>query len=460
MSYEINPESASDNAPKIGVFEYSYLLMLLLYAGRSINFFNIMQVVDNPIGALIPVIFSAIIAFKWKIEFSVTFYLLLFFFALYFVAVSIKFYVVQPTFLITYYFFFFTTYVAVKSLRFNVFILFEQILFIFAAISLFFWSLEVALGGDSLYAIFSRFAFQPPVSNVSGNGMSAIFYTIQSYETNLINNATIARNCGFAWEPGSFAVYLCIGVFVNLFISEKSKYSKIRFWVLFLAIVTTQSTTGYVILMLISLLYLFNKDMKKVLLMLPVIILAFTAVSSLPFMKEKIIGLIGETENLDDLLYMSYGRETSVTPQRFTSLIITWKDFVDNPILGLAAHYEEQWTYKIGSKISAISGIGNLMAQFGIVGTLFFFVYGIKSSIVFSRHFKYRGTLLLFLMLFGVTISYSVVFMPLVMCFWMFALFENNKNEEPIKPSTGSSVSNSVTGNQFNNITHGIYPDN
>lgn len=447
MAYDFNADSISENTPKIGALEYFYVLMLLLYAGRSVVFFEIMQVKDNPLGALIPVVFSGIMAFKWKIRFSVTFYLLLFFFALYFVAVSLKYYVIQPTFLITYYFLFFTAYVAIKTLRFNVFTIFEYILFIFAVISLFFWSAEVALGGDTLYGIFSRFAFQPPYSNVSGNGMSAIFYTIQSYETNLINNASIARNCGFAWEPGSFAVYLCMGVFINLFISEKSKYSKYRFWALFLAIVTTQSTTGYVILMLISLLYLFNKDMKKVLLMLPVIIIVFVAVSSLPFMKEKIIDLIGETENINDLLYMSYGRETSVTPQRFTSLMITWKDFTDNPLLGLAAHYEDQWTYKIGSRISAISGIGNLMAQFGIVGTLFFFVYGIKSSIIFSRHFKYRGTMLLFLMLLGVTVSYSVVFVPFVMCFWMFALFEDNKSEEEIKPSTESRVSNSVTAN-------------
>jgi hypothetical protein len=424
MQLETEINKPLTDSPKLGVLEYLYVLMLILYSGRSIEFFETIQIMSNPAGALLPVIFSGIMAFKWRIYFNVNFYMLLFFFALYFVAVSVKFYVIQPTFLVTYYFLFFVVYVAIKSLKYNIFIIYEIILFYFAVISLFFWSMQVALGGDTLYAIFGKFAFQPPMSTVSGNGLSAIFYTIQSYETNLINNATIARNCGFAWEPGSFAVYVCMGIFINLFLIKRDKFATIRFWVLFIAVVSTQSTTGYVIMMLIGLLYLFNRDLKKVLLLLPVAVIVFVAVSSLPFMKEKIVDLIGETENIDELLYMSYGRERNVTPQRFTSLLITWRDFKAHPILGLAAHYEEEWTYKLGSRISAISGIGNLMSQFGLVGTIFFFFIGIRSSIDFSRFFRYKGTLLLFLMLFGVTISYSVVFKPFVMCFWMYSLFE------------------------------------
>lgn len=436
--------------PKVGWIEYLYVFMLVLYAGRSINLFELIQIKTNPIGVMIPVIFSAFMAFRWKIYFSHRFYLLLFFFALYFIAISIKYYVIQPTYIIAYYLLFFTTYVAVMTLQYRIFLIYEYFIFLFTIVALFFWSIQVAMGGDWLYSIFSKFALQPPVSNVTGNGMSAIFYTIQSYETNLINNATIARNCGFAWEPGIYAVYLDTAVFVNLFLAKKDKFSRLRFWVLFFGVISTQSTTGYVILMLISLLYLFNKDFSKVLLLLPVVIIVFVAVSSLPFMKEKIVDLISETENIDDLLYMSHGRERNVTPQRFTSLLLTWKDFSANPILGLAAHYEEQWTYKMGSSISAISGIGNLMAQFGLVGTLFFLIYTMKSSYRFARHFKYRGTWLLFLMLFSVTISYSVIFFPIIMTFWMYSLFDPEDSQRVLMPDEGSAKEN-IAIPEFNN---------
>jgi len=205
---------------------------------------------------------------------------------------------------------------------------------------------------------------------------------------------------------------------------------KIRLAVLLFALLTTQSTTGYMLLMLIILSYLITKHLKKVLLFLPVLVFAVIFVASLPFMKDKIVDLITETSEIDELLYQSYGRDRNVTPQRFTSLLITFEDFKNNPLLGIAAHYEEQWTYKAGSRISAITGIGNLMSQFGLTGLLFFLIYSIKSSVAFSRHFKYKGAILLFLIMLGISISYSIMLMPLVMCFWMFTVFEGETSKQ------------------------------
>jgi hypothetical protein len=136
------------------------------------------------------------------------------------------------------------------------------------------------------------------------------------------------------------------------------------------------------------------------------------------------------------LLLDSYGREESATPQRFMSFLITFQDFLNNPLLGIAAHREESWVYQLGSSISPISGIGFLLSQFGIVGSLFFFIVSIKSSFYFSRYFGYRGKLLLFLVIFLISISYTILFISLIMIFWMFSLFEDelpeNKNIEII----------------------------
>jgi hypothetical protein len=141
-------------------------------------------------------------------------------------------------------------------------------------------------------------------------------------------------------------------------------------------------------------------------------------------MKDKIIELIQETNRVDNIVETSIGREITVNPQRFTSFKIAYIDFLDNPVLGLAAHREETWTFKIGANVATISGIGNLMAQFGIVGFLFFIIMSIKSSFLFAQYFKYNGKFLLFLILILISISYSILFMHLIMCFWMMALFE------------------------------------
>jgi hypothetical protein len=158
--------------------------------------------------------------------------------------------------------------------------------------------------------------------------------------------------------------------------------------------------------------------------MFPVAVIVLILFFSLPFMKDKIVKLVREPAELDEMVWQSYGRESNITPQRFSSLIITLIDFKNNPLLGIAAHSEEQWTERAGSKISTISGIGNLMAQFGLVGLIPFLFFLYRSSILFSTYFNYRGRLLLFFLILGISVSYTIIFIPFIMCFWMFSLFE------------------------------------
>ncbi|HLN22188.1 MAG TPA: hypothetical protein VK213_13930 [Bacteroidales bacterium] len=409
---------------KVGFFEYAYVLMLILYAGRSLLFFESPELRTNFFGVLLPVVMSTILAFKWRIMFIPNFYLLLFFFAIYFIAISVKYYEVRPTFLITYYFIFFTAYVAVKALKINLFLLYEKIVVYLAAISLFLWSFQVLAGGDVLFNMIGRIPYLEDISVVSGTGLSTVVYVIQSYSTTLINNNTISRNCGFAWEPGSYSSYLCLAIFINLFIARDKRQSRRRFWILMLAILSTMSTTGYFLLSLIMVYYLFNLEFRKIIIMIPVMIAILIAFFSLPFMKDKIIELVKEPAGLENLVWESYGRESAVTPQRFSSLIITLIDFKNNPVLGIAAHGDEQWTRRMGSNISPISGIGNLLAQFGLAGFIPFLILTIKSSKTFSKIFNYKGRYLLFLIVIGISISYSILFIPFIACFWMFSLFE------------------------------------
>jgi hypothetical protein len=150
-------------------------------------------------------------------------------------------------------------------------------------------------------------------------------------------------------------------------------------------------------------------------------------------MSNKIIELITETTQLDQLIEGTIGREETATPQRFTSFMITFVDFKNNPVLGLGPDNDKSWINKVGARISPISGIGNLMAQFGIVGLLFFIICSLKSSFYFSKYYNYNGKFLLFFIIIFISISYSIIILPLLMSFWMFQLFgpqDLNQNEE------------------------------
>jgi hypothetical protein len=432
-SYSLNRISEGEKeTQKLSFFEYFILFVLIIYAGRANTFVESGSITDNPIGVLIPVVLSGILALKWKTKFDLSFYIVIFGFTLYFIGISIKDGEMHPTFFLNYFFKFFIVYIIIKALKFNLFKTYEYVMFLLAIVALFFWIAQVVLGGDTLFDIINRIPGMDSFSYVTGKGSSIVIYSVQPTSYSILDYK-IPRNCGFAQEPGSFSVYLCLALFINLFINTSDKKNKIQFWVLVVALITTQSTTGYVIFMVIMVYNVLSKDLNKTLLLFPIAMGALIYMATLPFMSNKILELINETNELDLLIVNTIGREETATPQRFTSFMITYVDFKANPLLGLGPDGDKSWINKVGARISPISGIGNLLAQFGIVGFLFFIISSLRSSFFFARYYKYGGNLLLFIIIILISISYSVIILPLLMSFWMFRSFaplNSDKKEE------------------------------
>ena len=416
-------EAAGMFSQKLTFFDFFFVFVLIIYSGRANVYVTTDSFTENPIGMLIPVLLGGILALRWNVKLDGRFFLLIFGFAVYFIAISIKYTDIQPTFFIKYLFIFFIVYTAVKSLKTDLFKIYELVVFYLAIIALIFWGIQTGLGGDTLYYIFRSIPDIDIYSYVSGDGLNAFLYSVQPTYTS-IRYGFLPRNSGYTWEPGAFAVYLCLALFINLFFTTSDKNHKIRFWVLLIALISTQSTTGYLIFMVITVFYYFNKRLNIVLLVFPLVIIGLIYLSTLPFMSQKVIELVEETKGIELLVERTIGREEEMTPQRFTSFIITFTDFRDNPLLGLGNHVEDSWTYKIGANVSSISGIGDLLAQFGLVGFLFFFILTYKTSSFFARHFDYNGAPLLFIIILFISVSYSILFLPLVMCFWMYYLFK------------------------------------
>lgn len=409
---------------KVGYLEYFVIFIMIIFLGNANSLVLLSSVTETPLVFLVLLVLSGILLLRHRVPFNKNFYLLIFCYVVYFLALTIKFKTFYPTFLIHYPIIFFISYVLIKSLKYGLFILFERILYFLAIIGLFAWILQIGMGGDTLYGYFARIPGIHEFSHVTGGGLNLLFYSVQPTSFSLMYNNLPARNCGFAWEPGGFAVYICLAIFINLFFDKSGKGSKRRLWVLLIALLTTQSTTGFIIFIIIGLFYYLNENLKKILLVLPIIILGIVLILSLPFMAEKIVSLAQDVNEVDAIVASGYGRETSVTPQRFASFLIAFKDFYLNPILGTGGFKGESWTSKIGVNISTISGIGNLLSYFGLVGFLFFMIVSYKTSVLYAKHFGYNGRILFFLIILTISVSYGILFMPLIMCFWIFSLFE------------------------------------
>jgi hypothetical protein len=423
MSNISEKEAVATIPQKVPFFEYFLMVIFIFYAGQSNAAVTPLSFTQNPIGAIIPVILCAILAVRNKVVFENRFFLLLFGLFIYFIAISIKYREIHPSFLLTYIYYFFLAYVLIKALGLKLFRLFEQINYYLALVALFFWLVQIVLRGDTLYNILSKIPGIEPFSHVTGEGYSIFLYSVQPVMSSILYNFALPRNCGYAWEPGAFACFLCLAIFINLFISEPDKQKRTRLWVLIITLISTQSTTGYLIFIVLMTSYLLRKQLNIIILVLPVTIVALIWVSSLPFMSKKVINLIDDTNRIDQLVEDFYGSETPASPQRFTSLLIAYIDFRNNPVLGIGVQSGEGWTYKLGSNISTISGIGNLMAMFGLVGLTFFVTLLLQASVFFSRYFNFNSIFLLFFIIVFISISYSILFIPMMMCFWMFHFF-------------------------------------
>jgi hypothetical protein len=134
----------------------------------------------------------------------------------------------------------------------------------------------------------------------------------------------ILRNSGFTTEPGAFASYLNVTIFLYFFtrklsVSDFLKEKKLI--ILSLALITTFSTAGYIaffFLLLVAFL-MENKGKNKIwmiLIVLPFLLIAF---EKLEFLNEKIQLQI-------DVAYKSQNR--------FGAFLLDWKDISKRPLTG------------------------------------------------------------------------------------------------------------------------------
>jgi hypothetical protein len=404
----------------IQIFEYFVVFLFVIYAGKASLFVLAIENWDNPIGLLLPIISVTILGFTRSVQFNYKFLLLIVGFTIYFVASTIRFGALHPRFYginlinIT------ITYVLISGLRFQFFKYYEDILYYLCIIALTFWLIQNII--PSVFIEFLRnfeFSTQGPIKgNVDFN---VIVYTVSNFAKvpdSMINigNIHLFRNAGFAWESGAFATYINMAIFINLIRRKFQLKNNKHLWVLVAALFTTFSTTGYSCLVLLAFFYLYNKDLLNIFVLAPIVTVLTAFFFTLPFMSEKIAN---NTEyNTDELIYMSATLNNTYAPQRFQSLQIDFVDFLNSPIIGYGGHLEARWTNQLGANIPTVSGIGNMMAQFGLVGLIFFLVSLWYSSKQIMILYNIKGIIFPVLFILMISISYSVLKI-LFMSIWL-----------------------------------------
>ncbi|MEG2599729.1 MAG: hypothetical protein RSA66_09685 [Muribaculaceae bacterium] len=90
----------------------------------------------------------------------------------------------------------------------------------------------------------------------TGGGINFMIY---NFQVNPLQITSMLKNCGPFWEPGMFAVMLNLALFLNIFVLKNTGRNNI---ILIVAIITTFSTAGYIILSFIFIAHSFYSKSK------------------------------------------------------------------------------------------------------------------------------------------------------------------------------------------------------
>ena len=149
------------------------------------------------------------------------------------------------------------------------------------------------------------------------------------------------RNSGLFWEPGAYATFLNLGLFLMLndnSLEIERKYTKLI--VFLIALLTTFSTAGFGTFALILIIYLANNEVSKRQKVLITICIVILVVISLGYYYEEIFisgnGVFGKLKFYrEHMNYYSSGETTSSTSVRIYSVLKPLEVFLENPIFGV-----------------------------------------------------------------------------------------------------------------------------
>lgn len=246
--------------------------------------------------------------------------------------------------------------------------LYIKIVFLISVISLVFWGIDFTPQGHNLLLDIGESLPQLGWDNMreTREGSTANeSYTLYVYTVYFIDDLLIPQNTGPFWEHGVFCIYLIIAFYLNA-IRENKIITKYNI-VFIIAIITSFSSTGYVVLIIALAFAILQREgitFSKIFL-LSLLIVGTYYISSLDFMAEKI------TDNA-----MS-AKESS----RFFAMVYHWQQIVKSPLIGYGPYLNRVFSNLVMSP----NGWTQLLRVWGIPFSAYLLIAFFKGTGNFFR---------------------------------------------------------------------------
>lgn len=405
---------------KILLLDYFFVFCLVIYGGNATMFTrgygNILH-----IGAYLPILYAIIIGIRHKMTISTNFVVSIVVFVIYYVLASITNNYFSMGFISYWIITLFISYVVCKCYGVRYLELFETIIFHLSVIAIIMWLLYMAMP-DGLMNICRKIQFSKSFES-SVDVVNIIVYTLLDFDQSGDEYYMFYRNSGFAFEPGAYACFLCFAIACNII---RNKGLKIKgnypLLVFLLALFSTESTTGGISLIIILVLWVIanlrtSRTYLYLLLLVPIVIWILNQ----GFVGDKLINEFDASQEL------SYTSANDSGASRMMSFRLYLEEFKARPLFGLAGDPNTILESR-GYQYSLHSGIGKLLAGYGIIMTILFSLLCALSNKLLNSIQGKNGIVLLGALI-GSMVSYSMWEYPVFFAFIMLGFFCFPKNQ-------------------------------
>lgn len=245
------------------------------------------------------------------------------------------------------------------------------------------------------------------------NSYGYIYFRMNILTPDVFGPITIMRNCGFYSEPGLYALFIVLNLYIYLFI--KKKRNLFHFTVLLFALFTTVSATGWLAFLLIAAFKMVYSEKYSN-------VARSLIVGSIVFMVATVIVYI--------VLFQKATNHVNSYTSRGFDLVQGFKLFLKSPIWG--------WGYKNTDVFSSIAatfagvyhegrvnsnGVMCALYQIGLIGSM---VYYIPAFFYIKNHSERRSyerkklimfCMLVFFLVMGEPVQYDGIILALVALF-------------------------------------------